>query len=246
MLDKQHSVRLTTAIVGSMFIGLTFASLPVAVGAAEIESSIARGGRLYDKWYSVIEANAPKMSHPAYPASGKKQKAKDNWRCKECHGWDTLGKDGAYAKGSHFSGIKGVNGMAGADTSKIIAVLNDDTHGYGGKLSSGDLTDVANFVSKANVNYDDYIDRGSKKVKGGNATKGEAYFNTLCAQCHGFKGTKPKNMKKTLAKQMGNPWEVMHKILNGQPDEEMPALLAIDRQVVLDLMSHIATLPTEK
>ena len=42
---------------------------------------------------------------------------------------------------------------------------------------------------------------------------------------------------------MDNPWEVMHKIPNAQPGEEMPALRALDRQVILDLMSHMATLP---
>ena len=30
--------------------------------------------------------------------------------------------------------------------------------------------------------------------------------------------------------------------LNGQPDEEMPALRALDRQIVLDIMSHMTTL----
>ncbi len=48
-----------------------------------------------------------------------------------------------------------------------------------------------------------------------------------------------------MGAQMGNPWEVMHKILNGQPGEEMPALRAFDRQVVLDIMAHMATLPKE-
>jgi thiosulfate dehydrogenase len=45
---------------------------------------------------------------------------------------------------------------------------------------------------------------------------------------------------------MGNPWEVMHKIMNGQPNEQMPALRAIDRQVAVDIMAHLATLPKEK
>ncbi len=242
----QYSVRVATAVACGMLMGLTFTAVPSAVGAAEIESCIARGGRLYDKWYKVIGEKEPKKSHSAYPASGKKQKAKDNWRCKECHGWDTMGKDGAYAKGSHCSGMKGVNEMAGADAGRIVAVLKDDTHGYGDWLSGQDYTDLANFVGKANVNYDDYIDRGSKNVKGGNAAKGEAYFNTLCAQCHGTKGTEPEDMKKTLAKKMGNPWEVMHKILNGRPGEQMPAFRAIDRQVVLDVMAHIVTLPKKK
>ena len=79
-------------------------------------------------------------------------------------------------------------------------------------------------------------------IEGGDAAQGAAYYNTLCAQCHGRDGKQPKSMK-PFAKHMGNPWEVMHKLLNGQPGEEMPALRALDRQVIVDVMAHLATLP---
>jgi thiosulfate dehydrogenase len=92
---------------------------------------------------------------------------------------------------------------------------------------------------------DMYIDRASKNPKGDKA-KGAAYFNTICVGCHRKDGTRPKDMDKTLGKQMGNPWEVMHKIMNGQPDEPMPALRALDMQIVLDIMAHVKTLPTTK
>jgi thiosulfate dehydrogenase len=59
-------------------------------------------------------------------------------------------------------------------------------------------------------------------------------------------GTKPKDMGKSLASQLSNPWEVMHKIVNGQPDEKMPSLRAFGMQPVLDIMAHIATLPKKK
>lgn len=232
------------AVIGIGIVALAAASWAVS---AETESSIARGGRLYDKWYKVVGAEKPTTSHPAYPSDKKyAKKPGSNWRCKECHGWDTMGKDGAYSQGKHSTGIVGVNGMAGADPGKVIAVIKDDTHGFAGKLSDQDLADLANFITKADVNYNDYIDPATKKMKGGNAEKGAAYYNTVCANCHGINGTEPKDMGKTLAKQMGNPWEVMHKILNGQPAEEMPALRAFDRQIVVDIMAHIATLPTKK
>jgi hypothetical protein len=38
----------------------------------------------------------------------------------------------------------------------------------------------------------------------------------------------------------------MHKLMNGQPGEQMPALRALDHQVVLDLLAHLKTLPTAK
>lgn len=222
---------------------LSVAVFVAGTAIAETESTKARGGQLYDKWYAVVEAEAPAASHPLYPADKKyAEKPKANWRCKECHGWDYMGADGTYKSGKHASGIKGINGAVGRDMGEIIALLKDEKHGYGEKLGDADLKDLAMFVSAGQVDMDAYIDRSTKKPKGGNAAKGAAYYNTMCAQCHGEDGKKPKGMK-SFAKQMGNPWEVMHKILNGQPDEEMPALRALDRQVVVDIMSHMGTLP---
>ena len=131
---------------------------------------------------------------------------------------------------------------AGRDPAEIVAILRDDGHAYGDKLSDADLQDLATFVSAGQVDMDPYIDRAHKQLKGGDAAQGAAYYNTLCAQCHGRDGKQPKGMK-PFAKQMGNPWEVMHKLLNGQPGEEMPALRALDRQVIVDVMAHLATLP---
>ena len=222
---------------------LSLAVFASGASIAETESTKARGGQLYDKWYAVIGAEAPATSHPLYPADKKyAAKPKANWRCKECHGWDYMGADGAYKSGKHSSGIKGINAAAGRDTAEIIAILKDEKHGYGDKLGNADLQDLALFVSAGQVDMDKYIDRASKSPRNGDAEKGAAYYNTMCANCHGMDGKQPKGMK-SFAKQMGNPWEVMHKILNGQPDEDMPALRALDRQVILDIMSHLSTLP---
>jgi thiosulfate dehydrogenase len=150
------------------------------------------------------------------------EKPKANWRCKECHGWDYRSVDGACKSGKHASGIKGINGAAGRDLGEIIGLLKDKKHVYGDKL--------------------------------GDSEKGAAYYNTMCANCLGLDGKQPKGMK-PFAKQMGNPWEDVHKILNGQPDEDVhkilngqpdedvPALRSLDRQVVVDIMSHMGTLP---
>lgn len=232
----------SSLIVGAVFSAvLTLASYPAT---AETESSLARGGKLYDKWYGVIKAEKPTKSHPLYPSSGKyADKPASNWRCKECHGWDYRGKDGAYASGSHASGIAGINGMMGADPADVVAVLKGDSHGFAGKLNDADMTDLANFVSQGQVDMDPFIDRASKAPKG-DAAKGAAYYNTICAGCHGVDGKLPKDMK-PFGAQMDNPWEVMHKILNGQPAEQMPALRALDRQVIADIMSHMTTLPKE-
>jgi len=217
----------------------------LAVGGqafAEDESNLARGGRLYDKWYEVIDAEEPKQSHPAYPANAPyADKPDSNWRCKECHGWDYLGKDGAYSSGEHFSGIAGISGAENRDPAEIVALLKAPAHGYAGKMSEQDFEDLALFVSRGQIDMDQYIDRASKKPKG-DAEQGSAYFNTICANCHGVDGKLPKEMI-PLGALMSDPWEMMHKVLNGQPGEAMPALRALDRQVVADIFAHMATLP---
>jgi thiosulfate dehydrogenase len=212
---------------------------------AQDEGSIARGGRLYDKWYAEIKADKPTESHKLYPASNEKYAGDPgaNWRCKECHGWDGMGVDGAYASGSHKTGIKGINGMKGGDQAAVIALLTSPDHGYGGKLSDTDLKDLANFVTAGQIDMDMYIDREKKAAKG-DAAKGEQVYNTVCANCHGPDGKLPKDMP-PLGSLMGNPWEIMHKVLNGQPNEKMPALRAIDHQVATDILSYLKTLPTE-
>jgi thiosulfate dehydrogenase len=223
------------------------AALTVAgMAAAEVDQgSIARGGKLYDKWYKVVKAEPPAESHPLYPAANEKYAADpaSNWRCKECHGWDGLGADGAYKSGGHATGIKGINGMAGGDPAAVVALLKAPEHGYGDKLSDDDLMDLANFVVSGQIDLAPLVDLETKASKG-DAEAGKQVYNTVCAGCHGADGKLPKEMP-PLGSLVGNPQEVMHKIFNGQPGEVMPALRAIDHQVAADVLAYLATLPAE-
>jgi len=236
-LDKALSA-LTAIAVGSV-LGAT------ATFAGPDQGSIARGGKLYDKWYKQAHVETPTEPHQLYPSANEKyaDDAKNNWRCKECHGWDGLGVDGAYATGKHSTGIKGINGMAGADPAAVVALLTGPEHGYGDKLSEADLMDLANFVSYGQIDMAVYIDPETKAIKG-DAEAGEQVYNTVCSNCHGADGLLPKEMP-ALGSLMGNPWEIMHKVLNGQPAETMPGLRAIDHQVAADVLAYLTTLPKE-
>ncbi len=221
------------------------------VGADEVESSIARGGQLYDKWWTGAKVDAPKTPHPSYPAEGKYMgKGGTDWRCKECHGWDYMGKDGAYGKGKHFTGIKGIAGAAGKDPAAIMVTLEDKTHGMSA-VSEDNLRDVAQFVSKGQFNMDQYIDRTTRKARG-DKSRGEPIYNTICASCHGRDGTLDDQGDPLAADAeplgllaVDNPWETLHKIRNGQPGERMPAMRAFDIQVALDILAYMQTLPTK-
>lgn len=209
--------------------------------------AIARGGLLYDKWWAVMEMDEPTASHPAYPAAGKKQGAA-SWRCKECHGWDYKGAAGAYGKGSHYSGIKGIRDMVGADPRRIAAILRAAPHSYSkGILSEKALRKIALFVSRGQIDMDQYIERATKKARG-DAARGARLYQTICAICHGFDGKainfKDENKPEfigTVASE--NPWETLHKIRNGQPGVAMVALGALSIQDQVDLLAYTQTLP---
>lgn len=226
-------------LAGIMLLGITQLSY-----ADEEVSSIARGGRLYDKWFKVIGAEKPADTHPAWPASNTKKKGNATHRCKSCHGWDLMGKDGAYASGSYKTGIKGLKNMQGQPNAKVIVAMKDATHGYSGKMGDQDFTDLANFITKGQIDIDAVIDRKSKMTKGDKA-KGEKYFNTVCAGCHEKTGLLPEKMDPLGKLANKNPWEIIQKIQNGQPDEEMPAMRAFDLQVSVDILAHLQTLPKE-
>ena len=210
--------------------------------AAETESVIAHGGRLYDKWFGENKAEKPTADHPSYPVKDGKYGKDASWRCKECHGWDYQGAAGAYKEGGHATGIKGVSAAAGRDPAEIAAILRDGTHGYTeAQLSNDDVGALALFVSKGQVDTSKFIGPDGKSL--GDHAKGEVYFNTMCAGCHGVDGKKIKEAP--LGAVASNGWEMLHKVLNGQPGESMPAMRALDHQIAADLVAHLQTFPKE-
>jgi mono/diheme cytochrome c family protein len=201
------------------------------------------GGRIYDKWYAEINVPAPLNSHPLYPESAKyATKAKSNWRCKECHGWDYQGNSGAYKSGKHATGIPGVLATQPTSVDQAEKLFTSAHNEIASQMKPVALKAVSQFLTTGLHNMDENIDRKTKKVKSGDAAKGKQNYEAICARCHGLDGKLPDDMK-PFAGQMGNPWEVMHKIQNGQPNEEMPAFRVLGMSFVLDTMAYMETLP---
>ncbi|WP_417783751.1 cytochrome c [Terasakiella pusilla] len=208
--------------------------------------SIVRGGRLYDNWFMETGRDVPEGLHPAYPTQMEVEvKPKQTWLCRECHGWDYRGKDGAYAKGKHFTGIKGITDKKGADVREVMAILKDNTHGYGALLGRDDLLDLANFVREGQLDMDVYIDSTTKKAKG-NYQEHAKFYPTICGNCHGPKGRAIRTMGALGHVANEDPWKALHKILNGHPAEEMPAWRSLDEETIKDLMGYIQALPKKK
>lgn len=210
---------------------------------------IVRGGKLYDKWWEELELEVPNNSHPAYPATGK-QKGPATWRCKECHGWDYKGNEGAYASGSHATGIIGLREMAGIDPEIIQMIIMDDTHRYFRDLIPRSATQkIALFVSKGQIDMDVYIDRKTKTAIG-DPRRGARFYHTVCAVCHGIDGKLINFGDEKKPEYLGtvgvnNPWEVLHKIRFGQPGMGMVALTMMDVKDQVDILSYVQTLPVD-
>ncbi|MEZ5658599.1 MAG: c-type cytochrome [Burkholderiaceae bacterium] len=236
-------------------------------GQAVSVDPIARGGRGYDKWWAEYGLAEPKQTHPSYPAIGK-AKGSGTWRCKECHGWDYLGRDGAYKAGSHATGIIGIRAAAGKTAGEIEKTLTDQTHRYGELLPAEALGQIARFVSEGQIDMSTSI--GADRAAMGNAHNGRQTFEAQCSACHGNDGReidfnaggdKPEFVG-TLARD--NPWEALHKLRNGQPGESgpgqssaaaarrhhhhwvMPPMrerLTVQQQA--DLLAHLQSLPAK-
>ncbi len=253
----RHSFSICVQVFGALasafvlvFVAGPFVSSAKADDMKETEIyTISRGGQIYDNWMSALEADKPKGTHPAYPKAGTKKGA-STWRCKECHGWDYMGKDGAYAKGSHYTGINGVRNWDGGDASKVAAIVRDKTHGYTkAMISNRALRKLAKFVVEGQIDMDKVIDRKAKKAKG-DVKNGARLYQTVCSICHGFDG-KDINFKNppkieyigTVAQK--NPWETLHKVSNGQPGVAMVALNALSLQDQVDIVAYSQTLPAK-
>jgi len=208
--------------------------------------SVSKGGRLYDKWYRENGSGTPKQANKAYPEEGSSYGKKGgDWRCKECHGWDYIGNKGNYSKGKHYTGFTGTLLSTQHDLSVIKNELASQTHNkLLSKISEDDIGHLVNFLKYGQVNMDLYIDRKTGHVKG-DASNGKGYYQTLCTSCHGLDGkeehTDPLGQIATK-----NPWEVMHKIQNGAPGEEMPSFRALPIAVTVDILSYMQdVLPKE-
>jgi len=193
-------------------------------------SSIVEGGLLYDKWWKVDSgATEPSEDNPLWATqSSNTRSGSTTWRCKECHGWDYKGIDGAYSSGSHKTGFPGVYDAAmdnnKAQLIKILNGGNNAQHDLSDVLSDGAIASLADFLNEGLVDNSKYIDYSTKKTIGANVANGEELYTNTCAACHGADGKMimfGDDDLKALAN--GNPWETLHKIRFGHPASAMPS-----------------------
>ncbi|MCA9091457.1 MAG: cytochrome b/b6 domain-containing protein [Planctomycetaceae bacterium] len=216
---------------------------------------ISSGGRLYDNWFRSLGKPPPTGRHPSWPHELTRTSDADTWRCKSCHGWDYLGRDGQSGIGEQPSVAPGIRRMRGRAPSEIISILGDKTHGFSDEfLPPHAKLRTAMFVAYGQHTISRYISHEGNVL--GDAEKGRPLFQTICAACHGFDG---KTRKLGLSanrhykgaplfvgtKANGNPVEVLHKIRNGHPGAIMVSMRGFPMIYSTRLLAYVQTLPKE-
>ena len=230
-------------------------SIQIGGGAtAGASGSASRGGRLYDNWLTEAGVEPPASDQPVWASQTTNTRTgTDTWRCKECHGWDYKGADGAYGSGSHFTGFPGVMGAASKTSDEIVTILSGGSNPDHDFSAMGDdaMADLAVFLKSGLVDVTPLIDAETKSAVGGDAAHGEELF-AACGACHGddgrtlnFGSNEEPEYIGTIA--LDNPWEFLHKVRAGQPGTAMPAAMDAGWSLddLLDLLTFSQTLPVE-
>jgi thiosulfate dehydrogenase len=218
------------------------------------EPAISGGGVLYDAWWEVVGAEAPTTDQPLWKTQTTNTRTgADTWRCKECHGWDYKGVDGAYGAGSHQTGFPGIRDAASMSSEDLTAWLTgakNPDHDFSPVLDEAYINALVTFVQKETLDSAAYIN--ADKTVNGDAARGKVKFEKTCAACHGTDGKKlnfgndaEPEFVGTLA--ADNPWEFFHKVSFGQPGEPMPAGIGLGYTMEdrANLAAYAQTLPTK-
>lgn len=217
----------------------------------EPQAAMARGGRLYGDWIKETHRAAPRDPHPSWRGPLPANVAY-TWRCRDCHGWDYQGKDGAAAAVSPvpFGPLPapntGTEAGTGTTPDAVLAVLTDSTHRYKGVLTKRDLSDLAEFVANGRFPMDWLIDPQTGRF----TSTGEGYgdhYDTLCASCHGTTGTAVRTMPPLGRVVHEDPWRSLHNVLNGHAGEAMPPMRVFPLDMSAAILAYIQNeLPTAR
>ena len=169
---------------GTILVVLALILLVGVVTAAPLGQngpSIPNGAQLYDNWMAATGQSAPAGDMPIWARQTTNTRSgPDTWRCVSCHGWDGMGKDGAYRSGANYTGFPNLYAASRSMShEEIIAALKggkDPDHNFSGVLDDALLADIAAFVSEGFVDDTEYINLTTLKVIGGNASVGKDLF----------------------------------------------------------------------
>jgi thiosulfate dehydrogenase len=195
-------------------------------------ADLVRGGQLYDKWWKINGQAEPTSTFALYNTGAGTKTGSTTWRCKECHGWDYIGKDGRYSSGSHYTGFAGVWDARNKDRTVVFDAIKDEggDHDFSAVLADDDVLDLTKFVLEGLIDVSLYIDANGVAL--GDTTNGRTLYEANCATCHGADGKEHDFVDDPGVQGVGwlandNPHETLHKIRWGHPGSNptMPSMV---------------------
>jgi mono/diheme cytochrome c family protein len=213
-------------------------------------TSASQGGQLYDKYWTITGSVEHTGENILYPTNGAKTGG-DTWRCKECHGWDYIGKEGRYNSGSHYTGIAGLYPLTRTKWQAFVDIK--DKHGYdSGEMGDAFIWDLVAFLDAGM--YDINFILNTDGTFSGDAVAGQTLYEngigggTACATCHGTDGLTEVVADFTAFPGFlsnDNPQEFAHKVFFGHPGTLMVKTydFGATLQNVSDLSAWCQTLP---
>jgi thiosulfate dehydrogenase len=241
--------------IALMLLGIVLVGYGVArISAQGAEGDPVRGGLLYDTWWVVTGADQPAEDHPLWATQTTNTRTgADTWRCKECHGWDYKGADGAYGSGSHLTGFPGILDAATLPPDELLTWLSGEAnadHDFSAVMDEVAFDALVTFIQQEMLDTSSYVN--SDGTVNGDPEAGQPLFVSVCARCHGEDGKTFNFGSEDEPEYIGtlatdNPWEVFHKAAYGQPAQPMPGALALGwtPQEVADVVAYMQTLPIE-
>ena len=213
---------------------------------------VVQGALLYDKFWNAMGSDEPAVEMPLWATQDTNTRSgKDTMRCKECHGWDYKGVDGAYGGGSHMTGFVGVLQAADYSSEDLIAWLdgtNNADHDYSAFMDAEMMNFMVAFIQEGLVDMDTFV--GDEKAAIGDADAGEPLYQLNCAACHGDDGSMIAFGDEDDPEYLGdiangNPWEFAHKAANGQPKSQMPSGMNLGWtwDDIANVLAYAQTLP---
>lgn len=220
------------------------------IGAAD---SVA-GGRIYDKWWVAARGTEPQSDHPLWSTQSTNTRTlSTTWRCKECHGWDYKGKDGAYGPASsHFTNFIGVMGARDMDPVKVFCTIKSlENHNFDEVMANNSILDLTALITDSSgagiIDYNQFLDASNMSTgDGSTGGAGDTNFQSSsiggCGTtfCHGPEGKDNAGNEFSIGDvALDNPWEFLHKVRFGQPGTSMPAGVgALSDKQIQDILAY--------
>ncbi|MDA1329502.1 MAG: c-type cytochrome [Chloroflexi bacterium] len=247
------------SIFAPIFFGLlAILAIAAMTGSPVFQSGLVgdsiSGGRLYDNWMVALDLKAPTSDQPLWALQDENPRnGQVTWRCKECHGWDYKGSEGAYGIGSfRFTGFPELSSMIGASQEDVIAWLdgsNNASHNFIQFLDPNAINDLSAFLRTMQIDLALIIDYETGQSLG-EEQNGSRLYAAACSDCHGPDGTEINFSSGGLPLYVGDlasvdPWHTVHVVRFGSPPRNMPGTEARGWSLrnVADLLAFAQTFP---